>query len=257
MRKRPVILLLLIVALPLGLLSWLGSRLAEDEQTVLQQRFRDLMAVELQSLDGFLVRHFESIERQLRSIASLESFEADDVRAVIRDEPLAHQIVVLNPDGTVRHPTTAGPLNSTELDFLVQARDLLADRDLWHAAGGDGSGQSAGSNTVPSPPGRANSAPQSSQGFQPGPQAQQAMAQPPAQQLPQLSMANQAAPLPDPDPSDGWYIWYWGRGVNLIYWRKQDSGHIVAVVGAGQHFAVIGLGLSRKGGQQVVRNLGG
>lgn len=27
----------------------------------------------------------------------------------------------------------------------------------------------------------------------------------------------------------GWYTWYWGRGVHLIFWRRLRSGHIVGV----------------------------
>jgi signal transduction histidine kinase len=33
------------------------------------------------------------------------------------------------------------------------------------------------------------------------------------------------------DPSTaathGWYVWYWGRGVHLIFWRRLPTGHIV------------------------------
>jgi signal transduction histidine kinase len=26
----------------------------------------------------------------------------------------------------------------------------------------------------------------------------------------------------------GWFVWYWGRGLNLVYWQRQMSGHLVA-----------------------------
>ena len=28
-------------------------------------------------------------------------------------------------------------------------------------------------------------------------------------------------------PSKGWFVWYWDRGLNLIYWQRRPSGHIV------------------------------
>jgi signal transduction histidine kinase len=28
-------------------------------------------------------------------------------------------------------------------------------------------------------------------------------------------------------PSNGWFVWYWDRGLNLIYWQRRPSGHIV------------------------------
>jgi signal transduction histidine kinase len=37
--------------------------------------------------------------------------------------------------------------------------------------------------------------------------------------------------LKDPNlaTTHGWYVWYWGRGVHLIFWRRLRSGHIVGV----------------------------
>ncbi len=31
------------------------------------------------------------------------------------------------------------------------------------------------------------------------------------------------------DASDGWFVWYWDRGQNLIYWQKLPSGKLVGV----------------------------
>jgi len=31
-------------------------------------------------------------------------------------------------------------------------------------------------------------------------------------------------------PSDhGWYVWFWGRGLNIVFWRRVDSGHVIGV----------------------------
>lgn len=36
---------------------------------------------------------------------------------------------------------------------------------------------------------------------------------------------------PQPDPcqpaSQGWFVWYWGRGIQLVFWRRGVDGHIV------------------------------
>ena len=29
------------------------------------------------------------------------------------------------------------------------------------------------------------------------------------------------------EESSGWFVWYWDRGLNLIYWQRRPSGHIV------------------------------
>ena len=30
-------------------------------------------------------------------------------------------------------------------------------------------------------------------------------------------------------PAHGWYTWYWGRGTNVLFWRRYPSGHVVGV----------------------------
>ena len=32
-----------------------------------------------------------------------------------------------------------------------------------------------------------------------------------------------------PTPAHGWYTWYWGRGTNVLFWRRYGSGHVLGV----------------------------
>src|SRR6185503_1054742 len=34
---------------------------------------------------------------------------------------------------------------------------------------------------------------------------------------------------PNSAVTHGWYVWYWGRGVHLIFWRRLRTGQIVGV----------------------------
>ncbi len=36
--------------------------------------------------------------------------------------------------------------------------------------------------------------------------------------------ASEAGSYPE---SRGWFVWYWDRGMNLVYWQRRPSGHIV------------------------------
>lgn len=136
MRATPVILLTLIVCLPLTLLVWLGSRMASDEQTVIEQRFRGLLSAQLRDIDQITVGHFSATQRELRSVAALSAFDAASLRAILRDSPLVRQILVYSPEGDILHPNPGGTLNAGEEEFLLQAADLITDRDLFYAAGG-------------------------------------------------------------------------------------------------------------------------
>jgi signal transduction histidine kinase len=206
-RATPVILLVLIVCLPVALLAWLGSRMASDEQTVIEQRFRSLLTAQLRDIDQITVGHFAVTQRELRAVAKLPSLQPADIRTRLREAPLVRQILVYSPDGDVLHPS--GPLNSGEQDFLLQASDLITDRDLFYAAGGK--------RRTARPPQRTS----------------RSAAQPAAARKPE-ALARDEAREPGnaqiTSPSEGWHIWYFGRGVHLFYWQRLETGHVVALL---------------------------
>ena len=211
MSRKPVILLLLMVSLPLAVLAWLGARIARDEEALLRQRFHNLLSGQLSDIDQIVVRHFEGLERELRAIGQLKSFAAEDVRAVIRNEPLARQIVVLDLEGQLVYPQPSGLLNESEREFLVNARDLLSDRDLIRISEPN---QGAAGNTAQQPQ---SIAPQ---------QAEQ------QQTLGQGGFVNQAYSTEgwSEEQPEGWYVWYFGRGAHLIFWQRTASSHAVATL---------------------------
>ena len=55
--------------------------------------------------------------------------------------------------------------------------------------------------------------------------------------MPAESEATATQPLPDFqaqainsqsfESSSGWFVWYWDRGLNLVYWQRRPSGHLV------------------------------
>lgn len=221
MNRKPVILLLLMVSLPLGLLAWLGARIARDEEAVLQQRFQNLLAGQLSDIDQIVVRHFEGLASDLRRVGQLPSYDPEVIRASIRDEPLARQIIVLDEEGRLVHPNPSGELNSSEREFLLNARDLLADRDLIRLS-------------EPAPGGYRNTLPQNLR----VPDQTHATQQQAEQQ--QATNGNQASwnypnqsfaihPATSDQP-EGWYVWYFGRGAHLLFWQRLNSGEVVATL---------------------------
>lgn len=354
MKRRSLILMILIVLLPIALLTWFGLRIARDEQSLIQQRFRSVMGQRLDDVNRVVAERFSETERRLNEITSLDDFDVSTLREVVRREPQVTQIFVLRPDGALQYPNPADALNGTELSFLQKAARMFTDRDLQNAvalaesnakgdssldafaAGADGSMDIAAV-AVPSLPAQADQAPlsmsraagpivaatpaepqQRSREMQE--QADQAgpnnlakrnpsedssgsrkndvalAASPPGSldksramraekmsdrgtrpmDLPVTSVDGvaQAVPLDavvenSPEamvakeelmaatqneyllelreqpgeateemikqldqsrpffPSKGWFVWYWDRGLNLIYWQRRPSGHIV------------------------------
>ena len=46
-------------------------------------------------------------------------------------------------------------------------------------------------------------------------------------QLSELQNAPEIVPTVPYRESRGWFVWYWDRGMNLVYWQRRPSGHIV------------------------------
>ncbi|MBC8291000.1 MAG: HAMP domain-containing histidine kinase [Planctomycetes bacterium] len=258
MRATPVILLVLIVCLPLGVLAWLGQRMASDEQTVIEQRFRGLLTAQLKDIDQIAIGHFATTQRELRRLARLESLAPADIRAVLREAPLVRQIFVYSPDGDVLHPNPAARLNAGEQDFLLKAEDLILDRDVFYAAGGKRRVSRPPNPPAANPPAReaANRGREagSSRGSEnptrskppvvgddeadeadatvdlPGDAPVDAEENDAEENDGNIPPKDDAAISPSDSMAEGWHIWYQDRGVHLIYWQRLASGHVVGLL---------------------------
>lgn len=193
MKPRSLIFMLLIVLLPLLLLTWAGVRMARDEQTLVEQRFRGVMAVRLQDVNRLLQQYFQEVERNLLRITAVDDFTVTQLRARLRAEPQVLQLFVLNAQGELQHPDPRAALNSTERSFLLRTAGMFAGRELTSViAQQEQAGPTTGTQETRSLSGTAGS---------------------------QRTSSSQA--------SSGWFVWYWDRGLNLIYWQKRPSGHVV------------------------------
>ena len=133
MKRRSLLLIVLIVLLPVGLLTWFGVRMARDEQMLTQQRFRSVMEQRLQDVNRLVTAQFETTERRLQQITAIDDYDIAEIREVVRNEPQVTQIFVLTPEGDLLYPDPSDVLNGTELSFLQQTSRMITDRDLQNA----------------------------------------------------------------------------------------------------------------------------
>lgn len=242
MKSRSLILIILIVLLPTGLLTWFGVRLARDEATMTKQRFRSVMEQRLQDVNRLIERRFSDTERRLQAVTAIDVYSVSDLRERVRSTPEVTQIFVLTPTRKLLYPNPASTLNGTEQSFLKQAATMLTDQDLQNAValaeasrGSGDFGAAALRAPEPSQPGSrlvAESArPESSA-------EQDATFSDTAEKADAASSEKMvASPTDTPRPADGgdalfisssgWFVWYWDQGLNLIYWQRRPSGHLV------------------------------
>ncbi len=325
MKRRSLLLIVLIVLLPVGLLTWFGVRMARDEQMLTQQRFRSVMEQRLQDVNRLVTAQFETTERRLQQITAIDDYDIAEIREVVRNEPQVTQLFVLTPEGDLLYPDPGDVLNGTEVSFLQQTSRMITDRDLQNAVAlaeaATGKGDfapaaagpigppmpvSTGRRAIVEPPSddqtaqlealvqstptipidagshiadiETSNVPQpisaadafgtdrfregsAGAGVRDGsvamnnsgdaltqqrsiPAPSQSTAQRPAydraEQIPlaapaaddplmkrKMSVAAVHDGAPSFLPSSGWFVWYWDRGLNLVYWQRRPSGHIV------------------------------
>lgn len=133
MRPRSLILIILIVLLPTGLLTWFGLRMARDEKSITEQRFRSVMEQRLQDVNRLVERQFSETERRLQRITAIDGFSVPELRERVRSTPQVTQVFVLTPSGELLYPNPGNSLNGTEQSFLRQAARMLTERDLQNA----------------------------------------------------------------------------------------------------------------------------
>ncbi len=213
MKSRSLILIILIVLLPTGLLTWFGMRIARDEESMTEQRFRSVMEQRLQDVNRLIERQFAETERRLQRVTAIDEFSVEMLRERVRSTPQVTQVFVLAPDGELLYPSPQGSLNGTEQSFLWQAARMFTDRDLQNAVA-----------LAEATGGRGDFAPQPEQ-VTADSNAGAAMSRQAAE--PMAAIQPQAGGMPGFRASSGWFVWYWDRGLNLVYWQRRSSGHLV------------------------------
>lgn len=184
--------MILIVVLPLAALTWLGVRVVREDEASLKRKFEDVFAIQIRDIDRFINRHFETLSSELSATARQVKDHPDDIRALLRESPQVRQIIIVDIAGAVIHPDPATELNLSEREFLHEAQELIRDRDLIHAWRAD-----------------------SDYG----------------QRLPTATTGQvETEPGNSSNASEGWHVWYWGRGVHLIFWQRRADGNVVGLL---------------------------
>jgi signal transduction histidine kinase len=204
MKPRSIILILLIVLLPLILLAGASLRLASSEKEALQKRFRELTEDRLRDINGGIRRNFENIEREMQQLTAIDDFDVSQLRQLIRTQPRVLQLFVISEKGQLLYPDPTQTLNGTERNFLLNTAKMFTGQDLRDAV-----------------------LQQENRSEQNGTLAEPSISRT-QDNLPD-KQAPQRAPGSLFNAAQGWFVWYWDRGLNLIYWQRRSSGRIVGV----------------------------
>jgi len=250
--NKQIVYLTLMICVPLVLLAWLGLRFAQQQEIEARQRELEFRLEQLRAIDQTAMKLVAERERELLDLLEDLSPEAATIRQATRQNPHVRQIFVLAADGRVVHPDPMADLSAAEVQFLNAFGDVLLNGELLSQS--------------PSPATQLRSAgPSERQLFEsdnfgtrsPEPANDENLNTPQPQsdgneflQLPPMdevepirftrtssretgsqppALQREAAENPVVGDS-GWYTWYWGRGLNLIFWMRRPDDVLVGVL---------------------------
>jgi signal transduction histidine kinase len=185
MRPRLAIIYLLLVLMPLGLLAWLGTKLAREEKARVRDSLQQVMQQRLADIDGTIVRLMEDLESELLRATDFTPADAPQVlqqqariiqptynthqlRTLAGKHRFVRQFFVIAANNRFLHPPTGGP-EQTDQEKRFYERTL----SVWES----------GERFYKSP----------DDAWSTG-------------------------------PNHGWHTWFWGEGVNLLFWKRNSGG---------------------------------
>ena len=255
--------------LPTTLLSWGGYQLAQKQSEQIETQVRELLADQLTEIDSRIKKYFSIQEALLEKATSRPFPTLDSIRETVNSTGIIDNIFIINPNDSLAFPNLISPLNQRERDFHEKIKTIVEDGDIRNQVlqtlgiKRNRVGALQNLNAIPQDQTDAtnnlnsNWVPKTGAGqdFQSGQQSlrrsiQENLIQQDTQQetardqesggqLPQQLNRRFFNVLSDREKQtnrsdvletcSGWFVWYWGRGLNLIYWQRLASGRIVCV----------------------------
>jgi len=217
LRPRLIAIFLVIVIAPLGLLGWLGVRLARDEQEAVRARMQALLESGLADTRTVIERVVERRRRELLELTDVPTLEPGVLRKQGRRQPVVLQLFALGRDCGRIHPPVDGPLTRDEREFAARAGGIWPDMLAICRAGSRGANANA---NEPTPEATTDAGAASSMGSSASAKASASAVNGEAQRL---IVGGGAA-----DEDHGWYVRpVGGSGADVFFWRRHSAGGLV------------------------------
>jgi signal transduction histidine kinase len=152
MSPRLFTIFILIVLVPLGLLGWLGTKLAKEETERLNQSLEGVMQQRLIDMDRLVQKVVGDIEREMLALSDKYSNipQSDVLREIARKNRFIRQVFIRNDQREFVHPPITGPLQTEQeraffdrtgsvwesgIQFYEPTNDAwqAEDRHGWHS----------------------------------------------------------------------------------------------------------------------------
>ncbi len=251
-----------MVLMPVALLGGLGYRLARYERQGVETAFREVVRDQLVQIEQDIGKVLDQRKRDLLEALEYRPEDISAIRASNREIPAVSQLFYLDSQGDIIYPSPETELNEAEWAFLDRAKDVLSEKALQYREGTlitENAAEPSTEETLTQPEenpysddsqnyrsrGSANSVRQNSDArsqVQIEEQSDSQMQQAPRQEMQQQTfnapaqmqqgrnryqnVAFMSQVAETPNQAYGWYTWFWGKGVHIIFWRRDNGGAI-------------------------------
>jgi signal transduction histidine kinase len=198
LQKKVAVILLLIVLLPVGLLAWLGLRMAHNEQRVAAAQVQELVQSQLGSVDDSINVYFRTLQDDWMTRLSTQALDAPALAQLPQELGGVQQAFVIGADGKRVYPSPTAELSESEKQFLQRTAAL------WDNPGLLSQGAALGGSV-----GSANSL---------------------VSKRYNASTSSTSTNTADAGPAQrGWYTWHWNAELHHIFWLRDAQNRLVGV----------------------------
>jgi signal transduction histidine kinase len=203
LQRKVAVVLLLIVLLPVGLFSWLGLRMAHNEQQVATAQVQALVQSQLLGVDEALNGYFRALQDDWLAHLQQRTLDTEALKALPQELGLVQQVLVIGADAKRVFPPPGVSLSEADKQFL-QRTAAIWDNPSLLTQGAALPVLALGNSSLVS-----------------------------KRYLADVSRANvtgaDASSAEAGPPQSGWYSWHWNAELHHIFWLRDAQGRLIGL----------------------------
>lgn len=220
MRLRFTLLFLLLVAVPLALMAWIGLILLRQQQDRAREAWLAVIEEKLSSADALLSQEMTRLESDFDALLRATAPDARSLHDLPFSQPLVRHAFLLDARGKLIFPKPAEATQGETPGFLRRTEAV------WESGVRFGSAAVLAKKETPMMP---SQAPAKVAQSAPDPALQrQATFNTKADVRPNLKPQAKATE-PGPPIASGWHVWFYGNGPQMIFWQERADKRVAGV----------------------------
>ena len=122
MNRKLTIILIIMVIIPIGLLSWMGFASIQSEKDRAKQQIQYIGKQKLELVQENITLLFKELENDLEKVLDLAGSNIDEIRSIQRNQSLIRQIFILDNEG-LQYPSFGFSISRNEEAFLTRVKE--------------------------------------------------------------------------------------------------------------------------------------